>query len=81
LGTTAISFSSAWAYGEVKGGPHSWEIPAGKAPGFYLTYVVCVALANSNRADSWRPLAVDDFGGAGMSRSHAAFGDYFSAAL
>lgn len=45
LGTTAISLSSAWAYGEVKGWPHSLEMPVGKAPGFYLTYVVCVALA------------------------------------
>ena len=45
LGTTAISLSSAWAYGEVKGWPHSLEMPIKKAPGFYLTYVVCVALA------------------------------------
>jgi hypothetical protein len=27
LGTTAISLSSAWAYGEVKGWPHSLEMP------------------------------------------------------
>jgi Mn2+/Fe2+ NRAMP family transporter len=45
LGTTAISLSSAWAYGEVKGWPHSLEMPIRKAPGFYLTYVVCVGLA------------------------------------
>jgi len=45
LGTTAISLSSAWAYGEVKGWPHSLEMPVRKAPGFYLTYVGCVALA------------------------------------
>jgi Mn2+/Fe2+ NRAMP family transporter len=45
LGTTAISLSSAWAYGEVKGWAHSLEMPLRKAPGFYLTYVVCVALA------------------------------------
>lgn len=45
LGTTAISLSSAWAYGEVKGWPHSLEMPLGKAPGFYLTYVICVGLA------------------------------------
>ncbi len=45
LGTTAISLSSAWAYGEVKGWPHSLEMPLRKAPGFYLTYVVCVGLA------------------------------------
>jgi len=45
LGTTAISLSSAWAYGEVKGWPHSLDMPIRKAPGFYLTYVVCVALA------------------------------------
>lgn len=45
LGTTAISLSSAWAYGEVKGWPHSLEMPIRKAPGFYLTYVACVAAA------------------------------------
>jgi Mn2+/Fe2+ NRAMP family transporter len=45
LGTTAISLSSAWAYGEVRGWPHSLEMPIRKAPGFYLTYVVCVGLA------------------------------------
>jgi Mn2+/Fe2+ NRAMP family transporter len=45
LGTTAISLSSAWAYGEVKGWPHSLEMPIRKAPGFYLTYVLCVGLA------------------------------------
>jgi Mn2+/Fe2+ NRAMP family transporter len=45
LGTTAISLSSAWAYGEVKGWPHSLEVPIRKAPGFYLTYVACVGLA------------------------------------
>lgn len=45
LGTTAISLSSAWAYGEVKGWPHSLEMPIRKAPGFYLTYIACVALA------------------------------------
>lgn len=45
LGTTAISLSSSWAYGEVKGWPHSLEMPVKKAPGFYLTYVGCVALA------------------------------------
>jgi Mn2+/Fe2+ NRAMP family transporter len=45
LGTTAISLSSAWAYGEVRGWPHSLQMPVKKAKGFYATYVVCVALA------------------------------------
>jgi Mn2+/Fe2+ NRAMP family transporter len=45
LGTTAISLSSAWAYGEVRGCPHSLEMPIREAPGFYTTYIVCVALA------------------------------------
>jgi len=45
LGTTAISLSSAWAYGEVKVWAHSLEMPIRKAPGFYLTYVACVGLA------------------------------------
>jgi Mn2+/Fe2+ NRAMP family transporter len=45
LGTTAISLSSAWAYGEVRGLPHSLELPLRHARGFYSVYVACVALA------------------------------------
>ncbi len=45
LGATAISLSSAWAYGEVKGWPHSLELSVRKAPGFYAIYALCVAMA------------------------------------
>lgn len=45
LGTVAISLSSAWAYGEVKGWPHSLQLGIKDAPGFYGTYVACVMLA------------------------------------
>ena len=45
LGTTAISLSSAWAYGEVRGWPHSLQLPVRKAPGFYVVYLMCVAAA------------------------------------
>src|SRR5579872_2907116 len=45
LGTTAISLSSAWAYGEVKGWPHSLQMPIRKAPGFYSIYVACIGAA------------------------------------
>jgi len=45
LGTTAISLSSAWAYGEVRGWPHSLQLPLRKAPGFYLLNLICVAAA------------------------------------
>jgi len=45
LGATAISLSSAWAYGEVRGWPHSLQLPVRKAPGFYLLYLLCVAVA------------------------------------
>jgi len=45
LGTTAISLSSAWAYGEVRGWPHSLQLPVKKAPGFYMVYLVSVAAA------------------------------------
>jgi Mn2+/Fe2+ NRAMP family transporter len=45
LGTTAISLSSAWAYGEVRGWPHSLQLPIRQAKGFYGTYVACVAAA------------------------------------
>jgi Mn2+/Fe2+ NRAMP family transporter len=45
LGTTAISLSSAWAYGEVRGWPHSLQLPVRKAPGFYIVYALSVAAA------------------------------------
>jgi Mn2+/Fe2+ NRAMP family transporter len=45
LGTTAISLSSAWAYGEVKGWPHSLQMPFHKAVGFYAVYLLCVGVA------------------------------------
>ena len=45
LGTTAISLASAWAVAEVRGWPHSLQMPFRKAKGFYLTYIVCTALA------------------------------------
>lgn len=42
LGSTAISLSSAWAYGEVRGVPHSLQLPFHQAKGFYLIYALCV---------------------------------------
>lgn len=45
LGTTAVSLSSAWAYGEAAGRPHSLELPFRDAKGFYAIYVLCVAAA------------------------------------
>lgn len=45
LGTTAISLSSAWAYGEVKRWPHSLHKGVKEAPGFYAVYALCVLAA------------------------------------
>lgn len=45
LGTTAISLSSAWAYGEVRGWAHSLQLPVRQAPGFYVVYLLCVGAA------------------------------------
>lgn len=45
LGTTAISLSSAWAYGEVMGWTHSLEKGVREAPAFYGVYALCVGLA------------------------------------
>ena len=45
LGSTAISLSSAWAYGEVRGWPHSLQQTVREAPGFYAVYLGCVAAA------------------------------------
>lgn len=47
LGTTTISLSSAWAYGEVKRWPHSLQKPLREAPGFYAVYALCVMAAAS----------------------------------
>ena len=45
LGATAISLSSAYAYGEVRGWTHGLQKSVKDAPGFYGTYIACVALA------------------------------------
>jgi len=45
LGTTTISLSSAWAYGEVQGWPHSLQKPIREAPAFYTLYALGVATA------------------------------------
>ena len=45
LGATTISLSSAWAYGEVRGWPHSLQKPIREAPGFYGVYALCVVVA------------------------------------
>ena len=45
LGTTTISLASAWAYGEVRGWPHSLQKPVREAPGFYAVYGLCVITA------------------------------------
>lgn len=45
LGATAISLASAYAYGEVRGWSHGLQKSVKEAPGFYGTYLACVALA------------------------------------
>jgi Mn2+/Fe2+ NRAMP family transporter len=45
LGTTTISLSSAWAYGEVRGWAHSLQKPIREAPAFYGVYALCVTAA------------------------------------
>jgi Mn2+/Fe2+ NRAMP family transporter len=45
LGTTTISLSSAWAYGEVRGWPSSLQKPVKEAPAFYAVYALCVMAA------------------------------------
>lgn len=45
LGTTTISLSSAWAYGEVRGWEHSLQKPLQEAPEFYGVYALCVMAA------------------------------------
>jgi Mn2+/Fe2+ NRAMP family transporter len=45
LGATAISLSSAWAWGEVMGWRNSLQSKISEAPQFYAAYAVCVAAA------------------------------------
>lgn len=45
LGAATISLSSAWAYGEVKGWPHSLQLSFRDAGGFYSVYLVSLGLA------------------------------------
>lgn len=45
LGATAISLSSAWAYGEVRKWPHSLHKKVREAPGFYAVHVLSIGAA------------------------------------
>jgi Mn2+/Fe2+ NRAMP family transporter len=45
LGTTAVSLSSAWAYGEVRGWPHSLQLALRDARAFYSVYFIGVGVA------------------------------------
>jgi Mn2+/Fe2+ NRAMP family transporter len=45
LGATAISLSSAWAWGEVMGWRNTLQARLSEAPGFYSAYAVCTAAA------------------------------------
>jgi Mn2+/Fe2+ NRAMP family transporter len=45
LGATAISLSSAWAWGEVMGWRVTLQAKISQAPQFYAAYAVCVAVA------------------------------------
>jgi Mn2+/Fe2+ NRAMP family transporter len=45
LGATAISLSSAWAWGEVMGWRNSLQSKMSEAPQFYAAYALCVAAA------------------------------------
>ena len=45
LGATAISLSSAWAWGEVMGWKNTLQARMNEAPGFYSAYAICTAAA------------------------------------
>ena len=45
LGATAISLSSAWAWGEAMGWRNTLQARLTEAPGFYSAYAVCVGAA------------------------------------
>ena len=45
LGATAVSLSSAWAWGEVMGWRNTLQAKISEAPQFYALYALCVAAA------------------------------------
>ena len=45
LGATAISLSSAWAWGEAMGWKNTLQAKLSEAPGFYFVYAVCTVAA------------------------------------
>jgi Mn2+/Fe2+ NRAMP family transporter len=45
LGATAISLSSAWAWGEVMGWKNTLQARLSEAPAFYSAYAICTAAA------------------------------------
>ncbi len=45
LGATAISLSSAWAWGEVMGWKNTLQARLNEAPAFYSAYAICTAAA------------------------------------
>jgi Mn2+/Fe2+ NRAMP family transporter len=42
LGIVTVSLASSWAYGEVRGWPHSLQLGFKEAKGFYGVYIICV---------------------------------------
>ena len=45
LGATAISLSSAWAWGEAMGWKNTLQAKLSEAPGFYFVYAICTFFA------------------------------------
>jgi Mn2+/Fe2+ NRAMP family transporter len=75
VGATAISLSSAWAWGEVMGWKNTLQARLSEAPAFYSIYAVCTASAAALTLIPRCAVAADHFVGAGAGRSHAAGGD------
>ena len=72
LGATAISLSSAWAWGEVMGWRISLQSNLAEAPKFYAAYAVCVAAAAGVTLHPRRAVADHHPERAGAGRGHAA---------
>jgi hypothetical protein len=81
LGTTAISLSSAWAYGEVRGWPHSLQLPVRQAPGFLRGLPGVRGRRRRAGADSARAAATDHSGRAGAGGGDVAFGHHLPATV
>ncbi len=79
LGTTAISLSSAWAYGEVMGWPSSLELKPRQAPGFYAALRFGGLSGGGSGTNPPGSTSTHHYGRSGPGGSHASLSHHLFA--